>query len=540
MRMPTIHRRFRHRALLWAVAAGLTLTATSGAPAGADTPAPGLSQTLDHILSDTRLNGAQVGLVVSDAETGQTLYQHNGDGRLVPASSTKLLTSTAAMALLGPDYRFSTDVLADGSRHGAVIQGDLYLRGTGDPTMLAEDYDRLAATVAASGIRRITGRLVADDTRFDSNRLGASWAADDESAYYSSQISPLTVAPDTDYDAGTVLLSVTPGSAPGAAPAVKVTPSNDYVRIDNRATTVAAGGSRTITVDRMHGSNTIVVSGKIPVESAPATSWTSVWEPTGYATAVFADALAAHGVKVTRGTVLGKAVPQGATTLASHPSMPLKDLLTPFLKLSNNNHAEVLVKTIGYEVKGSGTWSAGLAAIADHLRTLGLDPADLRQMDGSGLSRMDVVSTGQFTELLVAARHQPWFQEWYDALPIACVSDRMTGGTLRSRMCGTSAAGNLHGKTGSLTGVSGLSGYVTDADGRKLVFSFVSNNYVASSVKNIEDAVGAALAGYSVKGAQQTQGTARSDRPSTDAPTAGDEQSGRTDLECSWTKPVSC
>lgn len=198
-------------------------------------------------------------------------------------------------------------------------------------------------------------------------------------------------------------------------------------------------------------------------------------------------------MKVTRGTVLGKAVPQGATTLASHPSMPLKDLLTPFLKLSNNNHAEVLVKTIGYEVKGSGTWSAGLSAIADHLRTLGVDPAALRQMDGSGLSRMDVVSTEQFTELLVAVRHQPWFQEWYDALPIACASDRMTGGTLRSRMCGTAAAGNLHGKTGSLTGVSGLSGYVTDADGRKLVFSFVSNNYVASSVKNIEDAVGAAL-----------------------------------------------
>lgn len=540
MRMPTIQRRFRHRAVLWAVAASLALTATSGVPAGADSPAPGLSDTLDHILSDTRLAGAQIGVVVSDAKTGQTLYQRNGDGRLVPASSTKLLTSTAAMALLGPDYRYSTDVFADGSRHGSVLKGDLYLRGTGDPTMLAEDYDRLAASVAAAGIQRVTGRLVADDTRFDSNRLGASWAADDESAYYSSQISPLTVAPDTDYDAGTVLLTVTPGAAPGDAPTVKVTPPNDYVRIDNSATTVGAGESRTVAVDRPHGSNTIVVSGKIPVGSAATNSWISVWEPAGYASAVFADALAAHGVKVTGEPVLGKAVPEGATSLASHPSMPLKDLLTPFLKLSNNNHAEVLVKTIGYEVKGSGTWSAGLSAIADYLRTLGLDPAALRQMDGSGLSRMDVVSTKQFTELLVAARQQPWFQDWYGALPIACVSDRMTGGTLRSRMCGTAAAGNLHGKTGSLTGVSGLSGYVTDADGRELVFSFVSNNYVASSVKNIEDAVGAALADYSVKGAEQLNGAARSARSTTDAPAAKDEQNGRTDLECSWMKPASC
>ncbi|WP_392676012.1 D-alanyl-D-alanine carboxypeptidase/D-alanyl-D-alanine-endopeptidase [Streptomyces sp. LN785] len=538
--MPTIQRRFRHRALLCAVAAGLALTATSGVPAGADSPAPGLSEALDNVLSDTRLEGAQVGVVVSDARTGQTLYQRNGDSRLVPASSTKLLTSTAAMGLLGPDYRFSTDVLADGSRHGAVLRGDLYLRGTGDPTMLAEDYDRLAAAVAAAGIRRVTGRLVADDTRFDSNRLGASWAADDESAYYSSQISPLTVAPDTDYDAGTVSVTVTPGSAPGDAATVKVTPPNHYVHIENSATTTAAGESRAISVDRPHGSNTIVVSGKTPVDGTATTSWISVWEPTGYATSVFADALAAHGVKVTGKPVLGKAVPKEATTVTSHPSMPLKDLLTPFLKLSNNNHSEVLIKTIGYEVKGSGTWSAGLSASADYLRTLGLDPTAMRQVDGSGLSRMDVVSTGQFTDLLVAARQQPWFQEWYDALPIACASDRMTGGTLRSRMCGTAAANNLHGKTGSLTGVSGLSGYVTDADGRELAFSFVSNNYVASSVKTIEDAVGAALAAYSVKDAEQQRSAARSERATTDAPAAKDEQSGRADLECSWMKPASC
>ncbi|MFF1838036.1 D-alanyl-D-alanine carboxypeptidase/D-alanyl-D-alanine-endopeptidase [Streptomyces sp. NPDC058231] len=538
--MPTIQRRFRHRALLCAVAAGLALTATSGVPAGADSPAPGLSEALDNVLSDTRLEGAQVGVVVSDARTGQTLYQRNGDSRLVPASSTKLLTSTAAMGLLGPDYRFSTDVLADGSRHGAVLRGDLYLRGTGDPTMLAEDYDRLAAAVAAAGIRRVTGRLVADDTRFDSNRLGASWAADDESAYYSSQISPLTVAPDTDYDAGTVSVTVTPGSAPGDAATVKVTPPNHYVHIENSATTTASGESRAISVDRPHGSNTIVVSGKTPVDGTATTSWISVWEPTGYATSVFADALAAHGVKVTGKPVLGKAVPKDATTVTSHPSMPLKDLLTPFLKLSNNNHSEVLIKTIGYEVKGSGTWSAGLSASADYLRTLGLDPTAMRQVDGSGLSRMDVVSTGQFTDLLVAARQQPWFQEWYDALPIACASDRMTGGTLRSRMCGTAAANNLHGKTGSLTGVSGLSGYVTDADGRELAFSFVSNNYVASSVKTIEDAVGAALAAYSVKDAEQQRSAARSERATTDAPAAKDEQSGRADLECSWMKPASC
>lgn len=215
-----------------------------------------------------------------------------------------------------------------------------------------------------------------------------------------------------------------------------------------------------------------------------------------------------------------------AKVVADHPSMPLKDLLVPFLKLSNNNHAEVLVKAIGYEVKGSGTWSAGLSAISGYLRTLGVDPAALRQVDGSGLSRMDVVSPAQFTQLLVAVRHEPWFKEWYDALPIACVADRMTGGTLRSRMCGTPAAGNLHGKTGSLTGVSGLSGYVTDADGREFVFSVLSNNYVAGSVKDIEDLVGAALASHRADGSQSLRATTR--------------KTGGTSLECSWIKPATC
>ncbi|WP_329115723.1 D-alanyl-D-alanine carboxypeptidase/D-alanyl-D-alanine endopeptidase [Streptomyces sp. NBC_01465] len=519
-------RSFRRRAWTWAAVAGLALALNAGSPAGADSTDPALAKTLDRILSDPRLSGSQVGVVVSDANTGQALYQHDGGDRLVPASSTKLLTSTAAMQLLGPDYRFSTDVLSDGSRHGSVLVGDLYLRGTGDPTMLAADYDRLAAQVAAAGIRRVTGKLIADDTRFDSNRLGSSWAADDESAYYSSQISPLTVAPDTDYDAGTVLVKVTPGTAPGDAPGIGLTPANHYVHIENRATTVAAGQSNTLSVDRNHGTNTIVVSGNVPVGSAVDSSWISVWEPTGYAADVFAHALADHGVKVVGATRFGKATPVQAKVVADHPSMPLKDLLVPFLKLSNNNHAEVLVKAIGYEVKGSGTWSAGLSAISGYLRTLGVDPAALRQVDGSGLSRMDVVSPAQFTQLLVAVRHEPWFKEWYDALPIACVADRMTGGTLRSRMCGTPAAGNLHGKTGSLTGVSGLSGYVTDADGREFVFSVLSNNYVAGSVKDIEDLVGAALASHRADGSQSLRATTR--------------KTGGTSLECSWIKPATC
>jgi D-alanyl-D-alanine carboxypeptidase/D-alanyl-D-alanine-endopeptidase (penicillin-binding protein 4) len=432
------------------------------------------------------------------------------------------------MELLGPDYRFTTDVLASGRRHGPVLDGDLYLRGTGDPTLLADDYDRLAARVAESGVTRVSGRLVADDTRFDDQRIGRSWAADDESSYYAAQISALSVAPDTDYDTGTVIVQVAPGAAAGDEPTVTVTPKTDYVDIDVRATTVAAGGANDLTVERRHGTNTITVGGTVPVGGSGVKEWVTVWEPTGYAAAVFRDALAAHGVKVTGPTRLGKATPPDARQLAAHESMRLSDLLIPFMKLSNNMHAEILTKAMGYEASGEGSWSAGLAAVSGYLKSVGADPGTVRQVDGSGLSRMDNFPAGQLAELLLAVRGEPWYADWYRSLPVACDPARFVGGTLRSRMCGTAAALNARGKTGSLTGASALSGYVTDAGGRELVYSIVLNNFLVSSVKPLEDAIVVTLARSSADAAVAV--TPKSAR--------GAEADG--DLECSWRKPALC
>ncbi|WP_308290510.1 D-alanyl-D-alanine carboxypeptidase/D-alanyl-D-alanine endopeptidase [Streptomyces marispadix] len=498
--------------------------------------------------------------MISDAKSGRVLYDHDPGRRLMPASNTKLLTSAAAMDVLGPGYRYRTDVLAHGDREGDRLDGDLYVRGTGDPTLLAKDYDALAADVADSGIEQVTGKLVADDTRFDSQRLGRSWAADDESAYYSSQISALSLAPDTDYDAGNVIVEVVPAEKAGEKPKVKVTPSNSYVDVETTATTVDKDGSDTLTVEREHGGNTVTVSGGIPVGADPKQEWTSVWEPTGYAASVFADALERHGVKVAGKTELGEATPAGARRVARHSSMTLAELSVPFLKLSNNNHAEVLTKTMGYETagKGHGTWDDGLKAISGFLKKEGVDTGTLRQVDGSGLSRMDNVSAGHIATLLHSVRKKPWFKKWYDALPIACEPDRMTGGTLRSRMCDTPAEKNTHAKTGSLTGASGLSGYVTDADGRELAYSIVLNNYLADSVKDIEDSIVVTLASYGKDGKSPKDGTdgkygkqddgdgAKHDKSAADraggaASSASSGSSGSdSGLECSWRKPAHC
>ncbi|GAA2262044.1 D-alanyl-D-alanine carboxypeptidase/D-alanyl-D-alanine-endopeptidase [Streptomyces amakusaensis] len=537
---PPRPRRPRSRPLLTTAACVLTaaLTLTWSAPAGAGPSDNGLKGALDTILADPRLEGGAAGVVVADAVTGERLYQRAGGDRLMPASNTKLLTSAAAMALLGPEYRYTTDVLASGTRNGSRLDGDLHLRGSGDPTTLPKDYDALAAEVAASGIRRVSGRIVADDTRFDAQRLGRGWAGDDESSYYSAQTSALTVAPDTDYDSGTVVVEVAPGAKPGDRPKVTVTPRTDYVQVDlTDSATVATGQPGTLGIDRRHGSNTITVSGNVPVGASATKKWVTVWEPTGYAAAVFADALDRHGVRVKKDeALLGGATPADARPVASHSSMPLRELMVPFMKLSNNMHAEALTKTIGYEKAGRGSWGAGLAAIGDHLRAQGLATGTLRQVDGSGLGRMNVVPAEQFARLLLAVRAAPWYADWYAALPVACGPDRATGGTLRTRMCGTPAALNTRAKTGSLTGASALSGYVKDAGGRELVYSIVLNNYLTSSVKSVEDAIVVTLARSDTAAGSIATVAPRKALTSDGA----SDTTPATDGECSWQKPQIC
>lgn len=513
--------------LLTAVNTGLPLsqgsTADPVAPA-ADPAVADLTSDLDEILADARLDGGQAGVVVRDAASGDVLYDRNGGTRLIPASNEKLFTSAAALDVLGPDYSFTTSVATTADQRGTVLRGDLYLRGTGDPTMLAADYAELAGQIADSGIKVVEGSLVADDTWFDSQRLGNDWSWDDEPYNYAAPVSALTVSPDTDYDAGTVIVTVTPGSASTRPAAVSVSPATDSVTVVNQATTTDEGGETQLTVEREHGSDRIVVSGVI-APGDEVQKWASVREPTRYAADVFAKALKAHGVRV-RGDIEFGATPEDARPLAEHTSMPLGELLTPFLKLSNNGHAELLLKAMGREAAGEGSWSAGLGVMAEQLETYGVDTATMASRDGSGLSRRNLVPPAEIAALLDAVEDKPWFDTWHEALPIAGEADRLVGGTLRSRMADTPAAGNVHAKTGSLTGASSLSGYVTDADGDRLIFSVMFNDYVSSKPSDLEDRIAVRLATFS----EDASATARDrsvEAPAVDLP---------DDIECSWVK----
>ncbi|WP_312878133.1 D-alanyl-D-alanine carboxypeptidase/D-alanyl-D-alanine endopeptidase [Lentzea indica] len=506
--------KFRLLGAVVAVAAGLTLTSSGGAVAVGN---EALTRDLDAILADPGLKGADVGITVRDANTGEVVYTRSGSKRSQVASNLKVLTTAAALDLLGPDYKWKTELQSSGVRLGSTLSGDLVLRGTGDPTMSALRYKGLADTLKNLGVTKVSGALVLDDTAFDSQPYGSGWAWDDEPYSYSAETSALTLSPDAKFSAGTVVVRVKPGAAAGAPAQVSVEPANDQVQIQSTATT----GNGGVSVEREHGTNVIRVSGSTSVET---TALSTVKDPTGLVSSVFRKALEQNGIQVLGGVKRGKA-PQGAAVLASDQSIPLSQLINPLLKNSNNMLAEVLVKSAG------GSFTNGVNQLSTKWAGLGIDPNWVEIFDGSGMSRLDQISPDDLTSILVKAKAKPWFGTWSASLPVAG-----RDGTLANRMKGTAAEGNVQAKTGSLSGVSGLTGYVTTQAGRQLVFSIVQNNVVLwFSPKTIEDKVAVRLA--SDGGAQVATPKIESVPQQRQAP--AEERTKvpvkeRFDVECSW------
>ncbi|WP_163971703.1 D-alanyl-D-alanine carboxypeptidase/D-alanyl-D-alanine endopeptidase [Oceanobacillus halotolerans] len=455
-----------------------------------------LEEKMSNILDNPNLDGAITGVNISDADSGEVLYSHEGDTRLHPASNQKLITAAAALEKLGTDYQFSTEVFTDGKVKGPVLHGDLFLKGKGDPTLLKEDFDQFAADLKNQGIKKIKGDLVGDDTWYDDERLSLDLNWSDEPYYTGAQVSALTLSPNEDYDAGTVIVEVTP-SEDGDQADVKLTPETDYINIVNHTEMAPAGEAKSISIQRKHGTNDIVVEGVMPEDGTMSRSWASVWEPTGYAVDVFRKSLEEQGIKfIGNSNIRFEATPDHANMLTSKDSMTLEELLIPFMKLSNNGHGETLVKEMGKVVQDEGSWDAGLDVVRDVLSELTINNDTILLRDGSGMSHKNYIPANDLAQLLYNIQDKDWFPAFKESLPVAGVSERFVGGTLRSRMTSEPVQGNVTAKTGSLTSVSALSGYVTALDGKELIFSVMINNYLGSSstIKAIEDEIATMLA----------------------------------------------
>lgn len=429
----------------------------------------------EYLRTNSKLKGSISAVSIRSASTGQLLYSYNGETRLTPASNMKLFTAAAALELLGPQYRFDTEIWTDGAVKWNGLVGNLYLKGKGDPTLLSKDFDQLAKRLKSKGIHYVSGDLVGDDTWYDDVRYSIDLPWSDEAEYYGAQISALTAAPDEDYDAGTIRIDITPAKKENEPPIIRVFPKLDLFKVHNFATTVSDPEKSSLKISREHGTNELIVEGEIPIETETFKEWVSVWDTSNYALSLFEKSLKDNGIKLIGKTGIGS-VPIKSELLTKHSSIKLSELMVPFMKLSNNTHAEVLIKEMG-KVKGNeGSWSAGIQADIEVLEKLGVPVQKMVIRDASGVSHMNLVEADIITKLLYNIQDAKWFGDFYHSLPVSGVNDKLVGGTLAKRFTKGDLKGNIIAKTGSLTNVSSLSGYTKDKYGNNIIFSILLNH----------------------------------------------------------------
>lgn len=477
----------RSAPLLLAAALAACAPAATTPIAPTPTPAPSadatLAAVLDSIFGDTLFAGANWGVEVKSLRSGRVLYERNAGKMFVPASNMKLVTSSVALEALGPNFVYRTPVVATGPVVNGELRGDLVVIGSGDPTIAADFHggDALAVfrawadSLQARGIRRISGRIIGNDDVFDDLPLGRGWAWDDLADYYSAEIGGLQ------YNLGVVGITAAAGPAAGAPPRLTLDPATSYVRVVNGAVTAATAAGTDEQIARADTGNTFVVTGQIAADTASVRNDMSVRNNTAYFATVLREALIARGISV-RGAAVDEddlapaARPARRDTLFVNASPPLREILPGFLKPSQNQIGELLLKTLGHALRGDGSARAGIAVVDSVTRGWGLPPRKLAQADGSGLSRYNLVAPQFLIGLLEHMRQSPNWQVFYDALPVAGVD-----GTLRTRMRGTPLQNNVHAKTGTVSNVRSLSGYLTTASGEPIVFSMIVNHHTVTS-----------------------------------------------------------
>ncbi|AKO93598.1 D-alanyl-D-alanine carboxypeptidase/D-alanyl-D-alanine-endopeptidase [Priestia filamentosa] len=449
-----------------------------------------LETKIEQVLQHKDLKGAISSISIKKAKSGEVLYEKNSSVRMKIASNMKLFTGAAALETLGEEYKFHTELWHDGKVKNGVLKGNLYLKGKGDPTLGLQELQQFSALLHEKGIKKIAGNIIGDETWYDDVRLSEDMIWKDESYAYGAQISALTFSPDYRYEAGTVIVETTP-TKNGKKAHISISPKTDYVRVMNETKT--GKGETDLEIVRKRNGNVIVVKGIIKEGEESDQTAIAVEDPALYTTSLFKDALEKNGIKVT-GKVKKEETPQKAQLMGVKESPPLGEIFIPYMKLSNNTIAEIFVKEMGKVQYGEGSFEAGLTSLNQTLSEMDVNVDNMMIRDGSGLSHVSGVPTDEISSLLFHARQKPWYDNFYESLPLAGDPDELIGGTLDERMRGTAAEGNVRAKTGSITGASSLSGYVTTEAGEELIFSIVFNAFLAEDVKDIEDEIAVILA----------------------------------------------
>ncbi len=433
---------------------------------------------------------ASVGIFVADAKSGQVLFEHNGYKSFSPASCAKLFSSSASLYALGPDYHFSTDIYYNqADLNDGMLQGNIYIKFSGDPSMTVTKLKELVSDLHQSGLRKIHGNLIIDNTAFLPPWHGPGWSQDDLNWYFAAPITSVII------NQNAITMNIIPNPTLNKPASFVITDEGlkPLIRYSHQVNTVTYQQSMddcqiNIDVDTL---NNIEIKGCWPSSQNPSNFNLAVRNPDELARTLFTRLLSEQHIKL-HGKVITGTVPQHLPVVLRIQSPPLKTLLTTLLKESNNVYAEAITKTMGRELYHEGSFLAGSRAIKSVLKkNADLDFDQIILVDGSGQSRYDLVTPSQIVRLLHVMGNDKQFSELFiNALP-----ESGTDGTLSERMKSQDLAHHIHAKTGTLQGVSTLSGYIKTQSGRKLAFSILINQVVGdlNQAKSLQSKIATVL-----------------------------------------------
>ncbi|MEO5798652.1 MAG: D-alanyl-D-alanine carboxypeptidase/D-alanyl-D-alanine-endopeptidase [Gemmatimonadales bacterium] len=466
----------------------ILLLLTAACSLTASLSAQSLTKRLDARLDAPGLDRLLWGVAVTDTN-GKLLYGRNADRLFIPASNTKLLVSSVATALLGPDFTVQTSLYGTGPISNGVLQGDLVLYGRGDPTFSRRCYRGdtttanacdtdafarlrdLAVQLRARGVTAVAGDLIGDGSYFDEELIHPSWEIGDLAWWYAAPVSGLGFN-DNSYD-----VHEAPGDSAGAPARITFFPDFGAATIDSRAETGARGARRSFDVSRSLDGNSYLAAGVIPAGANARTEYAAVVDPNRFAALALRRELLAQGIAIrggTRSTVdsLAFAHARATTALAAVTSRPFREWVYPILNSSQNWYAEMTLKQLGKRYAGIGSWRDGLRVERRFLiDSMQIDSTQFQVEDGSGLAANNLVTPLAFTKLLRFMRAHPNFAAFEAGLPVAGKS-----GTIKFRFVGTPMDGHVRAKTGSISRVNSLSGFVDRPDGSLLIFSIQANH----------------------------------------------------------------
>lgn len=460
------------------VAATVPVTTTAGQD---------LQSDLSAIFNSAQFQRSYWSVLVRRVDSGDDLYALNAAKLMMPGSVMKVVTLAAAAHVLGWDHRFETTILTAAPIQEGVLRGDLVVVGAGDPS-ISERSDApgtlkdLARRVREAGVTRVEGGVIGHDDLFDDKPFGDGWTLDNIPYGYSAAVSAL------EYNEGSVDLVIRAGAVAGDPVAIQVRPDGSDLQIDNRLVTVAETGTGRLTLRRLPGSSRVVVQGQIPAKSAPFARTASVDNPTQFFATAFRIALIAEGVEVIGDAAdiddfLMKPDLTAARTLVAHKSASLRELAIAMMRVSQNQYAEMLLRSLG-----------GAERVRGVLQAWNIEDGSYAIADGSGLSRYNYVTSDALVRVLQRMHVEPQHTVAFGAtLPV-------TGrdGTVSKRLAGTPAEGKVRAKTGTVDNVRAIAGYVDTAGGETLVFSMIANNFTipASAIDAAADKALVRLATY--------------------------------------------